>query len=251
MIRRLFPSAALLAVVALANPASAFDPGDMTGREREAFRSEIRAYLLENPEVILEAVEAYEQRRQARQEEADAALIARNIEEIHNDGFSWIGGNPDGDVTLVEFLDYRCGYCRRAHPEIARLISSDGNIRLIVKELPILGEQSVLSSKFAISVRRLAGPDAYRATGDELMTFRGQVTIESLRRLAGDLGLDADAVIAGMDSREVVAEISANRTLARKLRIEGTPTFVLEDEMIRGYVPLEVMQEMVSSVRGG
>ena len=103
----------------------------------------------------MEAVQILEDRQAAQEAEAGAGMIATNAEALFDDGYSYIGGNPEGDVTLVEFLDYRCGYCKRAHPEVAELLAGDGNIRLIVKEFPILGEESTLSSRFAH--RREAG----------------------------------------------------------------------------------------------
>ena len=235
----------------LATAAAAFDPQNLSAEGRAALHAEIRSYLLENPEVLIEVSEVLEQRRRASQEQQDADLIRDNAGAIYNDGASHVGGNPDGDVTLVEFIDYRCGYCRRAHPEIAELIASDGNIRLIVKEFPILGEQSDLSAKFAIAVRQVAGRKAYEGIGDELMAFRGQVTTDSLRGLAEGHGLDAGAVIERMDSGEVAAEIAANRALAQVLGINGTPAFVLGDAMIRGYLPLDAMRELVSAARDG
>ena len=148
---------ALMAFLMLSAPALAFDMEAMSDSERTAFRAEIRAYLLDNPEVIMEAVAALEEAQNQAQAQSDIALVQANAADIFDDGYSWVGGNPDGDITLVEFLDYRCGYCRRAHGEVAQLLESDGNIRLIVKELPILGEQSLLASRFAIAAKQVAG----------------------------------------------------------------------------------------------
>ena len=232
-------------------PAQAFDLESMTDAERSAFRSEIRAYLLQNPEVIMEAVQVLEQRQLAQQAESEAAMLQAAAAELYDDGYSYVGGNPDGDITLVEFLDYRCGYCKRAHPEVAQLLAADGNIRLIVKEFPILGEQSTMSSKFAIAVRQIEGPEAYKLVSDYLMGFRGNVVEESLRNYANSVNMDADAIIDRMNSEEVAAEIAANHRLAQQLQISGTPSFVLDGEMIRGYVPLDTMQQLVSAAREG
>ena len=158
--KRLTAATALALALTLTAPAHAFDLSQMSDAEREAFRAEIRAYLLENPEVIMEAVAVLEQRDAEKQAQADVDLIAANANALFNDPSSWIGGNPDGDITMVEFVDYRCGYCRKAHDEVAELISSDGNIRFIVKEFPILGEASLTSSRFALAVRQIAGDDA-------------------------------------------------------------------------------------------
>ena len=235
----------------LAAPAGAFDLSAMSDAERETFRAEIRAYLLENPEIIMEAVDVLEQRQATAQAESDETLVEVNADALYDDGFSYVGGNPDGDITIVEFIDYRCGYCRRAHPEVAELLSSDGNIRLIVKEFPILGEQSVLSSQFAVAVKQLAGGDAYKAVSDALITFRGDISRDALVRLAEENNLDADAIFDRMSGPEVAEEIQATRELAQRLQISGTPTFVLAGQMLRGYVPLEGMQEIVEGAREG
>lgn len=119
-------------------PLQAFDLGNMTADEQAAFGEAVRSYLLENPEVILEAVDQLEQRQQAAELARDEALVQANLAELQNDGYSFVAGNPEGDVTLVEFMDYRCGYCRKAAPEVEKLLAADGNIRLVIKEFPIL-----------------------------------------------------------------------------------------------------------------
>lgn len=244
--RRLLP---LVAASLLAAPASA-DLIDMTGDERAAFREEVRAYLLENPEILMEAIAILETRQAEAQVAADEDLVAEHADALFADGRSWVGGNPDGDLTMVEFLDYRCGYCRRAHPEVTDLLETDGDIRLVVKEFPILGEQSVLASRFAIATRNVAGGDAYEQVHDALMTLRADVTEPVLERIATDLGLDAGAIVAGMEAPEVAAEINANRALAQSMGISGTPTFVVGDQMLRGYLPLEDMMQVVDEERG-
>ncbi|MCV2880809.1 DsbA family protein [Actibacterium sp. XHP0104] len=244
-----FLLAGALAALTLAAPAGATDLASMSQSEREAFRAEVRAYLLDNPEVLMEAIAVLEERQAHQQVAADVALVATNSDEIYNDGYSWVGGNPDGDITLVEFMDYRCGYCRKAYDDVNTLIKTDGNIRFVVKEFPILGEESDLSSRFAIAAQQIAGDEAYEKAHDELITFRGKVSVKSLANLAEKLNLDADAVIARMTSPEVDQVIAANHALAQRLGISGTPTFVLEEQMLRGYVPLAAMQQIVAEVR--
>ncbi len=243
-------AAAGLSLALLAGPALALDLGSLSEAERAAFRAEVRAYLLDNPEVIIEAVNQLEARKAEAQASADFDLVKVNAEEIFNDGYSWIGGNPEGDITLVEFLDYRCGYCRKAMPEVAKLLETDGNIRLIVKEFPILGEESMISSRFAVATRQVAGDDAYSKVHDALMEMTGEMNDVALRRLAEGLGLDADPILARMDSDEVTDEIARTRALAQRLQISGTPTFVLQDELLRGYLPADQLAQIVAEKRG-
>ncbi len=259
MTRRFLATSALALTLALpllngplfTGQAQAFDLNAMTDAERETFRAEIRAYLMDNPGVIMEAVALLEQQQQDDAAAQDIELLQSNADEILNDPNSWVGGNPDGDITVVEFTDYRCGYCRKAHDEVAELIKSDGNIRFVVKEFPILGEESVLSSRFAIAVRQLAGDDAYKAAHDALITLRGDATPETLATLATDLGHDSAAVLARMDAPEVTAIIDANHALGTRLQINGTPTFVIDQTMVRGYVPLDGMRQIVDGQRKG
>ncbi|MEP3441482.1 MAG: DsbA family protein [Sulfitobacter sp.] len=245
--KRLLATSALLTAVATAGFAQDLTP--MTDEERALFRAEVRSYLLDNPEVIMQAVEVLQTREAENQAKADFDLVAQNADALFDDGYSYVGGNPDGDIVLVEFLDYRCGYCRRAHSEVAELLETDGNIKLIVKELPILGDGSVLASRFAVAVKQLAGGDSYKAIGDALMSFQGDITLPALRRLGSTFGLDMEAIEARMDSEDVTAEIAQTRALAGALAINGTPTFVMQDELLRGYLPLQQMQAIVSDKR--
>lgn len=237
--------------LALAGPALSEGLTDMTEAERAAFGEAVRAYLVENPEVIVEAMTVYQSRQQQAEAASDQELVAMHAAAIFDDPNSWVGGNPDGDYTVVEFMDYRCGYCKKAFEEVAELVRADGNIRFILKEFPILGEDSMTTSRFAIAVLQLYGADAYKAAHDALMTLRGAPDQPTLLRLAGDLGLDAAAVLDRMGADEVTAVIAANHALADRLAISGTPTFVMGGQMLRGYVPLDAMQAIVAEGRGG
>lgn len=248
MTRRSLSALALAAGLA-GTPAFAFDLEAMTVEERAAFGEEVRAYLLENPEVIMEAVAVLERKQAAEQVANDAALVSTNHEAIFNDGFSYVGGNPDGDVTFVEFVDYKCTYCRKAFPELQTLIEQDGNIRIVYKEFPILGEESLLGSRFAISSKLVAGDEAYGPIHDAMMTLRGNMTEASLSALADGLGFDGAAIAAGMSDPQVDAIIGENHALAGRLQITGTPTFVMEDQLLRGYVPLDGMVQIVDELR--
>jgi len=233
--------------LALATSASA---QSMTDAERDAFRNEVRAYLLENPEVIAEAIGILQSRQQLAEANADAQLAVTYQDALMNDPDSFVGGNPDGDITIIEFMDYRCGYCKKAYPEVAELIAGDGNIRYIIKEFPILGEASMLASQFAIAVKLTAGDDAYHNVHNTLMEFRGDITEPTLARLAENFGLDVDATFAAMQGPDVAEIIGRNRTLGRDMAISGTPTFVVQTELVRGYIPFDQMAQIVAQVRG-
>ncbi len=246
--RRLLLITVLLCLIA-AMPAAATEIDAMSDAEREAFRSEIREYLLENPEVLMEAIAVLEERRNQGAAAAEVAMLEDNREDIFNDGYSFVGGNPDGDVTIVEFLDYRCSFCKRAFPSVEELIASDGNIRFIVKEFPILGEASVLGSRYAIATKRIEGDDAYKAAHDALMILRGNLNDAALTRISDANGFDHDAILAEMDSEDITEIIASNRALGQRLEIQGTPSFVMGDTFVRGFVELDQMRAIVEAVR--
>jgi protein-disulfide isomerase len=241
-------TAALLAL-GLALPAQALDLSSLSETDRALLRQEIRAYLLDNPEVIMEAVAVLEERQAAGQAEADVELVRANADALFDAPGDWVGGNPQGDITLVEFMDYRCSYCRRAVAEVDGLLGADGNIRFILKEFPILGAESVAASRFAIATKQVAGDAAYKSVHDALMAYTGAMNVAGFTRLADALGLDANAITAAMDSDAVTEVIAANHALAQRLRINGTPAFVMEDRMLRGYLPQEQMQQIAEEIR--
>ncbi|TQS72485.1 DsbA family protein [Rhodobacteraceae bacterium] len=248
MNRKLLPAFALSAL--LAQPATALDLSEMSDTERDAFGTAVRDYLMDNPEVLVEAINVLDQRQNAKAQKNDQSLIADHQDALTDPATSWIGGNPDGDITIIEFMDYRCGYCKKAYPEVNNLLKSDGNIRFVVKEFPILGDASVMAARFAIAVRQIAGDGAYETVHNALMTLRGDISEASLRTIATENDLDADAVLAKMGSDEVEQVIEANYELAQQMGLSGTPSFVIGDEMLRGYAPQETMAKIVEDQRG-
>ncbi len=221
----------------------------MTAAERAAFGEAVRAYLLENPEVIIEAMTELQAREERDAAKRDLQMLADNRAAIEESAGDWHGGNLQGDITVVEFMDYRCPYCHKAYQDVEALVKQDGNIRFVLKEFPILGDQSMLASKFAIAVRQLYGDDAYKAAHDALFAARGDFTEESLARLADSLDLDAARIADQMKDPAVKAVIDANYALAQTMDISGTPTFVIRDTMVRGYVPLDDMKKIVAEQR--
>ncbi|MEM9709788.1 MAG: DsbA family protein [Pseudomonadota bacterium] len=243
---------ALIAAFAFAAlPVAGFDIEAMTDDERAAFRAEIRTYLLENPEVLLQAINTLEDREAEMAALADARAIETHKSALFEDGHSWIDGNPEGDITVVEFLDYRCSFCRRAHPVMGELLEKDGNIRLVVKEFPILGPESVAATRFALAVKAAHGDEAYGDVHDALMTARGGMNEATFSRIAEAAGLDPEPILAGMETPEISRIIELNRALAQELGVNGTPAFVVGERMVRGFLPLENMEEAIAEARGG
>lgn len=244
---RILPVAALC--LGLATPALAFDPAAMSETERKAFGEAIRSYLLENPGVLMEAIAVLEDRNQQNQAASDQKILRDQADKIYSNPNDWAGGNLQGNLTVVEFIDYRCGYCRKAYNEVEQLVETDGNLRIVIKEFPILGADSLASSKFAIAARRLGGDTAYKGAHDALIELQGPADDAALTEIAYYLGLDMQAVRAEMDSDAVAAIIRENHELASALQINGTPTFIVRESLVRGYLPLDAMRSVVDEQR--
>jgi protein-disulfide isomerase len=237
-------------LLALALPAQAQDatPSPVPGLDREALRAEIRAYILENPEVIYEAIQRLEEKRRLAEAAAEAEAVRANAEELRNDGYSHVWGNPEGSVTIVEFADYRCGYCKKAHPDLHTLLRTDKDIRYIRKEFPILGPDSELAARAAVAAL-MQDPAKYEDFSDKLMTFGGPVTDAVIDRLAERAGIDVARMREDMKSPEIDRQFERTRALAARLNVGGTPTFVFGDKIVRGAVPYDEMVRVVELVR--
>ncbi len=233
----------------LASQSFALDLSKMTASDRTLLQEEIRLYLLENPEIIMEAVELLRKKEQQAAIQSDFELVKKNEKAIFRDGFSFIGGNPNGDITLVEFVDYRCGYCKKAHNEIEKLLNTDGNIRFVIKEFPILGDDSLTLSKFALAVKIVHGDEMYKLVHDILIKMKVPPSDKAFDKIVSTLNLDASLIESVMESNEVNGMIAYTRTLAERLKISGTPTFVMNDELIRGYVSFDALTNIVSNKR--
>lgn len=230
-------------------PAGAEELGKMIEAERDTFNEAVRSYLLTHPEVMIEVMNELQASEEREAATRDLEMLAANSDAIFHDANDWSGGNPDGDITVVELMDYRCPYCYQAYKAVDELVETDGNIRFVLKEFPVLGDKSVLASKFAISVLQIEGSDAYKAIHDALFEMKGEVDEATLRKLVTDKGYDADAIFKTMESDEVQKVIDANYALAQTLEINGTPTFIINNAMVRGYVPLDGMRKIVGTQR--
>tara|TARA_Y100000385_G_scaffold103835_1_gene107433 strand:+ start:2824 stop:3561 length:738 start_codon:yes stop_codon:yes gene_type:complete len=240
----------ILFIFLLASQSFALDLSKMSVSERALLQEEIRLYILENPEIIMEAVEVLRKKEQQAAVQSDFELVKKHGKAIFEDGFSFTGGNRNGDITLVEFVDYRCGYCKKAHNEVEKLLSNDGNIRFIIKEFPILGDDSLELSKFALAVKIVHGDKMYKIVHDILIKMKAPPSKKAFDQITNNLNLDSSLVENAMDSNEVNGMIAYTRNLAERLKISGTPTFVLNDELIRGYVPFDALINIVENKRG-
>ncbi|MEM9431925.1 MAG: DsbA family protein, partial [Pseudomonadota bacterium] len=209
---------------------------------------EIRAYLLENPEVLREAITVLEERDAARQLAEDQANIVANAEALTHDGYSYVGGNPDGELTVVEFIDYQCSFCKRAHPDITAIIAADRELRYVVKELPLLGSVSVVAARLAMAVLELEGPEAYAALNDALLDHDGQLSEPVILDYVAEVA-DVDATIEMARSPEIRGRLNETRALANAIGLTGTPTFIIGHRMVRGALPRAELEAIVAAAK--
>jgi protein-disulfide isomerase len=212
--------------------------------DRALFGAEVRAYLLENPEVLEEARQVLEERRAAAAAERDAQLVADHLETLYDDPMSPVLGNPEGTLTVVKFNDFNCGHCRATAPDLSRFLEQNPDTRLIIKEFPVLGPRSVIAASFAVTIWDLGGPEAYETVKERLFAGGPEPDAQALRDLASEVGVDPDEMTARMGSEEVRAHLQRNVDLAAALDIKGTPGLIFEDLIIRGRIPYEVMTQI-------
>ncbi len=250
-------SLSLVTVLALSNaahsqqqPAPAPAVTGPGGFDKTAIEAIVRDYILANPEIIIEAIQTYQAQQAAlKHEQAQQALIAHKT-TLETDPGSPVAGNPDGDVTVVEFFDYQCGYCKRVFPSLRQFVEKDGGVRFVFKELPILGEGSAAAARMALAAWHV-DPSKYLTYHGLLMENRGPLTERRAMFLAAEAGYDAKAVSEKARNPKVTRQIDANHALADALDIRGTPAFVIGERLIPGAVTLEQLRGLVAEARGG
>ena len=214
---------------------------------QDEFEQRVRTYLLEHPEVIADAINRL-QERQAQQDTAQVtAELKAHADEVFRDPDSPVGGNPDGDVTLVEFFDYNCPYCRQMAPVMTQAETDDPQLRIVYKEFPILGPGSVVAAKAALAANKQG---KYVAFHRALYQIRGPVEESKVLDAAATMGLDVDRLKADMQDPAIAGVVDRNLKLAQALRISGTPGFVIGDQILVGASDLKTLQAVLQTVRG-
>ncbi len=190
----------------------------------------------------------YQLRQQLAEQQAAAAAVAAHGDELKKDASSPVAGNPKGNVTIVEFFDYRCAYCKKVFPTVRELLKTDKNVRYVFKEFPILGPDSVTASRAALAVWSLA-PDQYLDFHSALMNTHGGLSEVQVLGIAKKIGLDPEKVHKAMADPKITKTIEKNIALAQSLNIQGTPAFIVGDQLLPGAVELDHLRELVSAER--
>lgn len=239
-------SRCLVLAAALALPTAAGGAAEFTDAQRRAIEAVVEDYLARNPEAVERALRALADRREAEEARAAAEAVETHSRELFDSPGIPVGGNPDGDVTIVEFFDYRCGVCRRVHPVIAELVASDGGIRLVYKEWPILGPDSVFASRAALAAR---AQGKYVAFHDALMKRRGGLTRAAVLDAAAGIGLATDRLRRDMEAPGIAEVLTRTHAIAEALGFEGTPSFLVGRRLLQGGRDLATMKRLVAEAR--
>lgn len=238
-----------LAHIVMATVAFALAPisvlaGDLSeDRVRELVLETIR----ENPEIVMEAVAILERRQAEAQAAAQADVLSNQRQLLERDPNAPVLGNPDGDVTVVEFFDYNCPYCRRVKPEVKAMIAADPNIRLVYREWPILGDGSVFAAKAALAAREQGKYEEFHWA---MMELKGRANETSVLRVAQEIGLDIEKLRKDMEAPEVQEHIDTSMRLTRTLGLNGTPSFVIGENLVAGFVERAELEKHVADTRG-
>jgi protein-disulfide isomerase len=202
-----------------------------TARSRADIEKMVREYILQHPEVLMESVQTHRERERVEAQRRSKDAVAANRRELFDDAASPVTGTPEAAVAIVQFFDYKCGYCRRVSPTLSKLLEEHKNVRVIFKELPILGPESDIASRAALAA---AKQGAYLAFHRELMSLNGPITPDAIEDTGRKLGLDVARLKTDMSSKEMEGALMQNRRLASALGVQSTPSFVIGGEVNPG-----------------
>jgi len=216
------------------------------GMDEESVRRIVRELLREKPEIVGEALRALMAQEQLAEAEKQQMNLKARGAEIFDDPGSPVTGNPEGDVTIAEFYDYNCPYCKKSHADLMAMISEDGNIRFVHKEYPILGPGSLIAARAALAARK---QEKYEIFQNALMNYPGKLDDWSVMDVAADAGLNVSQLEKDMEDPLLDADLARIRALAKSLGIDGTPAYIIDDRLIPGAVPIESIQEIIAEIR--
>jgi protein-disulfide isomerase len=246
------PLAAALLACAIALPTAASAQSFST-EQRGEIETIIREYLMSHPEVLKDVIAEMEKREAAADAEKHRAAIAENQETIFNSTRQVTIGNAQGDVTLVEFFDYNCGYCKRALSDMLDLMKGDSKLRVVLKEFPVLGEGSTQAAQVAVAVRMQdkTGGKKYLEFHQKLLGGRGAADKARALAVAKEIGLDMARLEKDMASEEVKTTLAESFKLAEAMGLNGTPSYVVGSDVVVGAIGLDALREKVSVARCG
>ena len=246
-LRSIILGAALALVTLVPALAAGFDAA-----QRGEIEKIIREYLIANPQVLQDVMMELEKRQAAMDSQRQQAAVRENAKDLFSSSRHVVVGNPQGNVTMVEFFDYNCGYCKRAMDDMNALLKNDRNLKVVLKEFPVLGPGSVEAAKVATAARiQDKTGKKYLDFHQRLMGGRGQADKARALAAAKDAGYDVAKIEKDLESEEVKASLAESFKLAQALGLNGTPSYVIGDKVIIGAVGLEALQEGINTARCG
>jgi protein-disulfide isomerase len=244
--RRLSPLGLLVLVASLpAASAAATDP-TFSDSQRGAIEAIVHDYLLQHPDVMIEALRIANAKMKAEAKDREAIEVRKHWQELVHDPQTPIVGDPNGDVTMVEFFDYQCPYCKADEEVVQKLLAQDKKLRIAYKDLPLLGPASVTAARAALAARLQHKYQAFRLL---MMGMKGQLSDATVFVVAKAVGLDVDRLKKDMDTPAIDQQMQANLALGKALQITGTPTFVVGSQVVEGAIDLSGMKELVADAR--
>lgn len=235
-----------LVVLPFASSAQAKDEAAMfSDEQKQEIESIVRAYILEHPETLKESIQSGEAKQEKLRQEQALTAIGDNISDLTGSDAPSVG-NPEGDVTIVEFFDYNCGYCKHALPDIQNILKSDQNVRFVFREMPILGPTSRTAAQWARAAHKQGAYFKYHVA---VMNYKGQKDEASLEKIAKDMGLDTKQMKKDAASPEIQDLLEKDMVLARKIGVNGTPAFVVGKTLIPGYVGEDGLKQAIEDER--
>lgn len=233
------------AALCLSAPVQAADA--ISDAERAKIETVLKDYLNKNPGIIVESLQKFQDQQRADMDRQFSDKFAGMRETILKEGHPTVGPK-DADITIIEFYDYNCGYCKKAFSDVARVIEEDKKVRFVFIEMPILSESSIEAAKWALAADKQGKFYQFHSA---LMEFKGQKDKATLKKIAGDVKLDLKKAEVDAESRATLETIEKNLTLARELGINGTPGFIIENELTPGYMGYEGMVGAIADARKG
>lgn len=221
----------------------------LSPEQSKAVRDLVRETLLQNPEIIQEAMIELERRNTVAQAEAQRSAVSAEKARLEDPATSVIVGNPQGDVTIVEFMDYNCGFCKRAMDDIRALAKEDPKLKIVIKDFPILGPDSVETSRVALAVRSQLQGAKYFEFHNKLMSTKGRINGAKALEIAKESGADVERVKREIDAASTRTTIADTMALGDRLGLTGTPAFIIGDEVVFGAVGQAALKQKIDSVR--
>lgn len=214
----------------------------------DLINKKIAAYIEKNPDLIIQSLNNWQRQQYEDQRKKAIETIKEKTSELHNDPNSPVAGNPDGDIVVVEFFDYNCGFCKRVLPSVNKLLEEDSNVKVVFKEFPILSENSRLISKYALAVNQVDS-EKYYDFHSAMMKAKGSQSENALQKLAETLGLDAEKVKEAANSIEVNRQLMANNELGKGIGVSGTPAFIIGTRLVPGAIEYDQLKKIIAEER--